>query len=82
MSRFINTNINVRNARMTYIVKRREYLTLDRQTMCIPLALDEQLNQQQERGRENQMVMCTCICATERGMLLMRAFTTAYIYKH
>ena len=25
MSRFINININVENARMTYIVKRREY---------------------------------------------------------
>ena len=25
MSRFININMNMRNARMTYIVKRREY---------------------------------------------------------
>jgi hypothetical protein len=26
MSRFININMNVRNVRMTYIVKRKEYL--------------------------------------------------------
>ena len=28
MSRFININMNVGNARMTYIVKRRKYYTL------------------------------------------------------
>ncbi len=30
MSRFININMNVINARMTYIVKRREYLLMKR----------------------------------------------------
>ena len=29
MSRFINININVGNARMTYIVKQREYQIVD-----------------------------------------------------
>ena len=29
MSRFININMNVRNAKMTYIVKQREYKPVD-----------------------------------------------------
>jgi hypothetical protein len=36
MSRFINININVGNARMNYIVKRREYLANDLYIYAVP----------------------------------------------
>ena len=49
MTRFIKINMNVRNARMTYIVKRRKYMI----TEGISLVLLFPLNQQsydEERG--------------------------------
>jgi hypothetical protein len=38
MSRFININMNVRNARMTYIVKRREYIKFSCNTLSDGIA--------------------------------------------
>ena len=39
MSRFININMNVGNARMTYIVKRREYVaTISKKKMLQPIS--------------------------------------------